>query len=615
MKKIEYNIYQTSCNPINEPQFIREAFLKGGLNKAERELLDILKHPCFQPDESLHWKARCLKSYENARYLMKVYPLTVEDIQNQSDRFYALQEWITLIDGTLTTILSIHYNLCLGTLLASPKTAHKHWKTIHDLLTGKYIGVFLATELGYGNNVMSLQTEARYNPKTRSFCIRSASHEARKFMPNTGAAGIAKQAIVFARLLVDENDYGVFPFLVPIHDESGAVRSGIEITPLGEKPGYELDNAITCFHGVEVPFENLILDDQTDFAEDGTLTSKIISRRQRFLESIDRVNMGKIVLSSGISRGMSLCLRISSDYLSNRKTFAPKQEDIPIIKYSHIENYLSHSLAKTFACKSLYDSCRDLVDSSYGKNSIQTTRALAILKIVTTQLAHEVLFQTREKIGAQGLFSKNRVASFLCQLPGIVTAEGDNDILLIRLAREMLLGQGYQLPKIRWMSLTLARLQRKPDWKNILAATELKMILAIRIKTFWNIKILKKSLFQSWNETLPRAMDVSRIHAYRVCLESLNLRARRCHPHIQSLSHSIEEIFTQSVIEKFLPQILENVTVTSGQMRALKKDSVRHVRKIIVHKSSLLTSLDVPAYLISSPLLGDYVDNYIRKTP
>lgn len=604
MKKFAYNHFDSRVDqPISEAQFIRDAYLKGGLNAAEHELIDILKQSRFQSDENLHWKARCIKSYENASYLMRVYPLSANDIKNQSDRLFALHEWVTMVDGTLMTILTIHYNLCLGTLLANKKSTIQHAKTIEQLLTGKFIGAFLATELGYGNNVMNLQTTAIYNPKSKSFRIYSVTAEARKFMPNTAAVGVAKQAIVLARLKSNGVDHGVFPFVVQLHNDDGSIRDGVRITPLGEKAGYDLDNAITDFRGIEVPHGSIVLDDFTDFTEAGVLSGPGISHRKRFLESIDRVQVGKLVLAAAISRGMSLALKICSDYLSNRKTFAPRHEDIPIIQYNHIQKHLSQSIVKTVACRLLHDFCKD---------SIQSNRNLAILKIVTTQHAQEVLFHSREKIGAQGLFSKNKILPFLCQLPGLVTAEGDNDILLIRMAREILMAENYRLPRINWTSLLFSSFQKRPDWLQVLAKTEIKIVIKLRLQTFWNLKIAKKSILESWNDTLVVAMGLARLHSYRISVETFNSQKATCHQHIKVLTQAMENLYLLNTVEKFLPEIAAEVGISSKQVRALNKDIKKFTGKISAKNTSLIASFDLPTELAGSPLIGNFVENYTQ---
>ena len=75
------------------------------------------------------------------------------------------------------------------------------------------VGCYAQTELGHGSNVQGLETTAILDLKNDEFIIHTPTIRATKFWP--GSLGIAaNHAIVFARCIVDENDYGVQPFIV-----------------------------------------------------------------------------------------------------------------------------------------------------------------------------------------------------------------------------------------------------------------------------------------------------------------------------------------------------------------------------------------------------------------
>ena len=70
------------------------------------------------------------------------------------------------------------------------------------------IGCYAQTELGHGSNVAGLETTATLDKITDEFVIHTPTIRATKFWP--GALGVqATHAIVYARLIIDENDNGV----------------------------------------------------------------------------------------------------------------------------------------------------------------------------------------------------------------------------------------------------------------------------------------------------------------------------------------------------------------------------------------------------------------------
>jgi acyl-CoA oxidase len=70
------------------------------------------------------------------------------------------------------------------------------------------IGGYAQTELGHGSNVAGLETTATLDMKTDEFVIHTPTITATKFW--AGTVGLqATHVILFARLIVEENDYGV----------------------------------------------------------------------------------------------------------------------------------------------------------------------------------------------------------------------------------------------------------------------------------------------------------------------------------------------------------------------------------------------------------------------
>ena len=75
------------------------------------------------------------------------------------------------------------------------------------------LGAYAQTEIGHGSNVAGLLTTATLDKSTDEFIINTPCLEATKYWP--GDLGrFSSHAVVFARLLIDEDDYGVQAFMV-----------------------------------------------------------------------------------------------------------------------------------------------------------------------------------------------------------------------------------------------------------------------------------------------------------------------------------------------------------------------------------------------------------------
>jgi len=77
----------------------------------------------------------------------------------------------------------------------------------------KKIGCYALTELGHGSNVGGLETTATLDLKTDEWLINSPTVTSTKYWPG-GMGRWANHAAVFARCIVDGNDYGIQSFLV-----------------------------------------------------------------------------------------------------------------------------------------------------------------------------------------------------------------------------------------------------------------------------------------------------------------------------------------------------------------------------------------------------------------
>ena len=74
-------------------------------------------------------------------------------------------------------------------------------------------GCYAQTELGHGSNVAALETTATLDKTTDEFVINTPTITATKYWP--GDLGrFSSHAVVFARLRIGENDYGIHPFMV-----------------------------------------------------------------------------------------------------------------------------------------------------------------------------------------------------------------------------------------------------------------------------------------------------------------------------------------------------------------------------------------------------------------
>jgi acyl-CoA oxidase len=351
----------------------------------------------------------------------------------------ALHEWTAPVDGALTVLAGIHYNLFLGTLLdhdPAPK------RSLDAYLRMDRIGTFLCTELGHGNDAAALETVADYDRTDATFVLHTPGPSAQKFMPNTSPAGGPKSALVAARLRVDGRDHGIFLFLTPLSDDAGPLP-GVTVRPLPLRPGSPVDHCLTSFDRVRLPREALLTGAHGRLADDGTFSSALGSRRKRFLTAIGRVTVGKLCMTASAVAGARAALATAVRYAHHREV-AGSRPDRRVPVWAHRSHHapLLAGLATAFAATALHRATLERWaehDPADPVQAAEAERQVAVTKGWATWRARDLIIEARERCGAQGLLPVNGITAYLADVEGTITAEGDNLALWAKAGAELLL--------------------------------------------------------------------------------------------------------------------------------------------------------------------------------
>ncbi|CEI59933.1 unnamed protein product [Fusarium venenatum] len=167
------------------------------------------------------------------------------------EAFYTINQYMVTADTAVYVILTIHWNLCIGTIASYPD-AHPTVKSIlQELQEFKSVGEFMLSEVGHGLDARNIETTATMN-SDGSFDLHTPVSRAAKIMPPTTLlAGMPRLAVVFAQLTADGVNRGVRPFIVRINQDDGTMSPGVISRLLPSRPGPKpVDHAVTTFHHV-----------------------------------------------------------------------------------------------------------------------------------------------------------------------------------------------------------------------------------------------------------------------------------------------------------------------------------------------------------------------------
>ncbi len=317
-------------------------------------------------------------------------------------------------------IAAIHLNLCIGTLCDFAKRYPNPnlSNLLADLLNFEVCGEFMLTEVGHGLDARNLERRATLLPDG-GFDLHTPSAAAAKAMPPpTPLAGVRRVAVVFARLIVGYDDYGVKPFMVWLND-AVSMRKGVTSRILPIRPGTKpLDHSITSFEHVRLSLEALL----------GPL-AKSKDERADFLLQIKRVTVGALSLSvMGVSF-LKIATKIAAVYSQRRLITAAGNAKVPILSFSTQQRPILRGLVDSIVLEVFARwTITQFMETSHKSN---VRCGLATIFKSTVMRASRILPELSERCGWQGLFTYNQISELALTFQGNSIAEGDTLVLFI----------------------------------------------------------------------------------------------------------------------------------------------------------------------------------------